>query len=146
MKQNQLCYYTSRREQDLHYARKIYTYNEDFFITAFFILRARGISTTVLIAGGGVTPAGCEVPTTVMVTVPPEVVDGSVPAVSAASSAGTSFPANLVSTTSWRLGSGGEAEGLQKRQCQHATTLIFDNSTGQQLHTWRIRLHALSVC
>jgi hypothetical protein len=86
-------------------------------MTAFFILRARGISTTVLNAGGGVTPAGCEVPTTVMVTIPAEVVDGSVPAVSAATSAGISFPVNPVSTTSWRLGLGEEAEGLQKRQC-----------------------------
>jgi hypothetical protein len=115
MKQNQLYYYTSRKEQDTYYARKIYPYSEDFFMTAFFILKARGISTSVLIAGGGVTPADCAVPATAMVTVPAEVVDGSIPAVSAASSAGTSFPANPVSTTSWRLGSGEEAEGLQKR-------------------------------
>jgi hypothetical protein len=44
-----------------------------------------------------------------------EVVDGSVPAVFAASSAGASSPASPVSATSWRLGSGEEAEGLQKR-------------------------------
>jgi hypothetical protein len=94
---------------------KIYTYSEDFFMTAFFTLRARGISTTVLIAGGGVTPAGCAVPATAMVTTPAEVVDGSVPAVSAASSAGTSFLASPVLTTSWRLGSREEAKGLQKR-------------------------------
>jgi hypothetical protein len=74
---------------------KIYTYSEDFFMTAFFTLRARGVSTMVLIAGGGVTPAGGAVPATAMVTVPIEVVSGSVP-------------------TSWRLGSGGEADGLQK--------------------------------
>jgi hypothetical protein len=98
----------------MHYARKIYTYSKDFFITAFFILRARGISTTVLVAGGGVTPASCAVSAMAMVTIPAEVVDGSVPAVSAASSAETSFPANSVPTTSWRLGSGGEVEGLQK--------------------------------
>jgi hypothetical protein len=95
---------------------KIYTYSEDFFMTAvFFTLRARGISTTVLVAGGGVTPAGCAVPATAMVTTPAEVVDGSVSAVSAASSAGTSFPVSPVSATSWRLGSGEEAEGLHKR-------------------------------
>jgi hypothetical protein len=47
-----------------------------------------------------------------MVTTPAEVVDGSVLAVSVASSAGTSFPVSPVSTTSWRLGSGEEAEGL----------------------------------
>jgi hypothetical protein len=135
MKQNQLYYYTSRKEQDVHYAKRIYTYSEDFVMTAFFILRARGISTTVLVAGGGVTPAGCVVPVTAMVTIPAEVVDGSVPAVSAASSVGTSFPANSVPTTFWRLGSRGEAEGLQKRQCQYALTPIFDNSPGQQLHT-----------
>jgi hypothetical protein len=34
---------------------KIYTYNEDFFMTPFFTLRAHGVSTTVLVAGGGVT-------------------------------------------------------------------------------------------
>jgi hypothetical protein len=64
-------------------------------MTAFFTLRARGVSTTVLVAGGGVTLAGGAVPATAMVTVPVEVVDGSVP-------------------TSWRLGSGEEADGLQK--------------------------------
>jgi hypothetical protein len=74
---------------------KIYTYSEDFFMTAFFTLRARGVSTTVLVAGGGVTPAGGTVPATTMVTVPVAVVDGSVP-------------------TSWRLGSGEEADGLEK--------------------------------
>jgi hypothetical protein len=73
---------------------KIYTYSEDFFMTAFFTLRARGVSTMVLVAGGGVTLAGGTVPATAMVTVPITVVDGSVP-------------------TSWRLGSGGEADGLQ---------------------------------
>jgi hypothetical protein len=84
-------------------------------MTAFFTLRAHGISTTVFVAGDGVTPAGCIVPTTAMVTTPVEVVDGSVPAVFAASSAGASSPASPVSATSWRLGSGEEAEGLQKR-------------------------------
>jgi hypothetical protein len=74
---------------------KIYTYSEDFFMTAFFTLRARGVSTTVLVAGDGDTPAGGVVPATTMVTVPVAVVDGFVP-------------------TSWRLGSGGEADGLQK--------------------------------
>jgi hypothetical protein len=82
----------------------IYTYSEDFFMTAFFTLRACGISTTVLVAGGGVTPAGGAVPATTMVTVPLEVVSGSV-------------------STSWRLGSGEEADGLQK-----------DNVSMQQYH------------
>jgi hypothetical protein len=36
---------------------KIYTYSKDFFMTAFFTLRACGISITVLVAGGGVTLA-----------------------------------------------------------------------------------------
>jgi hypothetical protein len=75
--------------------KRICTYSDDFFMTAFFTLKARGISTTVLVAGGGLTPADCAVPTTAMVTVPVEVVDGSV-------------------RTSWRLGSGEEADGLQK--------------------------------
>jgi hypothetical protein len=83
----------------MHYAIRIYTYSKDFFMTAFFILRVRGFSTTVLVADGGVTPAGCEVPAMAMVTIPAEVVDGSVLAVSAASSAGTSFLANLVPAT-----------------------------------------------
>jgi hypothetical protein len=74
---------------------KMYTYSEDFFITDFFTLRARGVSTTVLVAGGGVTLAGGAVPATAMVTVSVEVVGGSV-------------------STSWRLGLGGEADRLQK--------------------------------
>jgi hypothetical protein len=74
---------------------KMYTYSEDFFMTAFFTLRARGILSMVLIAGGGVTPAGGTVPATAMVTASVKVVGGSV-------------------STSWRLGSGGEADGLQK--------------------------------
>jgi hypothetical protein len=88
----------------------------------FFSLSARGFTTTVLIAGGGVTPvegAGCpgEVPTMAIVTTPAEVVDRSIPAVSAEPPAGTSSPANAVPTTFRRLGSGGEEEGLQHRQC-----------------------------
>jgi hypothetical protein len=67
---------------------------------AFFTLRVRGVSTTVLVASGGVTPACCVVPATAMVTTLAEVVDGSVPAVSAASSAGTSSPASPVLATS----------------------------------------------
>jgi hypothetical protein len=96
---------------------KIYSYSEDFFMkkSAFFTLKTRGISTTVLVAGSGVTPASCMVPAMAMVSTLAEVVNGSVPVVSAASSVGTSFPASLVSATSWRLGSGEEAEGLQKR-------------------------------
>jgi hypothetical protein len=64
-------------------------------MTAFFTLKACGTSTTVLVAGGGLTPADCVVPATALVTVPIEVVDRSVP-------------------TSWHLGSGEEADGLQK--------------------------------
>jgi hypothetical protein len=87
----------------------------------FFNLSARGFKTTVLIDGGGVTPAegaGCpsEVPAMAIVTTPVDVVDGSVPAVSAEPPAGTSSPANVVLTTFRRLGSGGEEEGPQHRQ------------------------------
>jgi hypothetical protein len=74
--------------------KKMYTYSEDFFMRAFFTLRARGVSTTVLVAGGRVTPADGAVPTTAMVTAPVAEADGSVP-------------------TSSRSGSGGEAGGLQ---------------------------------
>jgi hypothetical protein len=62
-----------------------------------------------------------------MVTIFAEAVEGSVPAVSASPPAGTSSPANSVPVTFWRLGSGGEAEGLQNRQCQHATLRYVTN-------------------
>jgi hypothetical protein len=99
-----------------------------------------GFTPTVLIAGGGVTPAegaGCpsEVHATVMVTTPAEVVDGSVPAVSVEPPTGTSSPANAVPTTFRRLGSGGEEEGLQHRQSKPATTTRLENSTRQRPHT-----------
>jgi hypothetical protein len=86
----------------------------------FFSLNARGFITMVPVAGGGVTPAegaGCpsEVLATATVTTPADVVDGSVPAVSTEPPDGTSSPANLAPTTFWRLGSGGEAEGLQNK-------------------------------
>jgi hypothetical protein len=127
--------------------QRIYTYSEDFFMAAFFSLRARGFLTTVLVAGGGFTLADCEVPATAMVTIYAEAVEGSVPAVSAAPPAGTSSPAHSVPVTFWLLGSAGEAEGLPNRQCQHATTSICDKFTRQQqLHTWGVRLHALYVC
>jgi hypothetical protein len=32
---------------------KIYTYSEDFFMIAFFTLRAGDVSTTILVAGSG---------------------------------------------------------------------------------------------
>jgi hypothetical protein len=104
---------------------KIYTYSENFFMTAFFTLRARGVSTIVLVAGGGVTPAGGVVPTMAMVTAPVAEADGSVP-------------------TSWCSGSGGEAGGLQKdnvsvQQYRYMTTR-------KEIHTWRSRLLALFVC
>jgi hypothetical protein len=87
----------------------------------FFSLSACGFTTTVLIAGGGVTPAegaGCpsEVSATAMVMTPADVVDGSVPAVSTEPPAGTSSPANEVPIIFRRLGSGGEEEGLHHRQ------------------------------
>jgi hypothetical protein len=101
----------------MHYAKRICTYSEDFFMADFFSLRAHGFIATVLVAGGEVTPADGEVPATAMVTIPADVVDGSV-------------QANSAPMTFWHLGSGGEAEGLQNRQCKHSTTPIFDNSTG----------------
>jgi hypothetical protein len=116
-----------------------------------FSLSTRGFTTTVLIAGGGVTPAegaGCpgEVPAAAMVTTPAEVVDGSVPAVSAEPPARTSSPANAVPTTFWRLGSGGEEEGLQHRRSKHPTTIRLDNSTRRRPHTWWVRLRSLYAC
>jgi hypothetical protein len=59
--------------------KEMYTYSEDFFMTAFFTLRARGVSTMVLVAGGGVTPAGGMVPAMAMVTAPVAEADGSIP-------------------------------------------------------------------
>jgi hypothetical protein len=92
----------------------------------FFSLSARSFTTTVLVADGGVTPAegaGCpgEVPATATVTTPAEVVDRSVPAVSAEPPAGTSSPVNAVPTTFRRLGPGGDEERLQHRQSKHPT-------------------------
>jgi hypothetical protein len=120
-------------------------------MAGFLSLSTRGFTTTVLITGGGVTPAEgarCpgEVPSTAMVTTPAEVVDGSVPAVSAEPPAGTSSPANAVPTTFRRLRSGGEEEGLQHRQSKHPTTTRLDNSTRRQSHTWWIQLHSLCAC
>jgi hypothetical protein len=112
----------------------------------FFSFSARGFITTVLVAGGGVTPADGEVPATATVTSSVDVVDGSVPVVSTNPPAGTSSPANSAPTTFWHLGSRGEAEGLQNRQRMHSTTTRFDNSTRRRLHTWWVRLHTLCVC
>jgi hypothetical protein len=70
------------------------TFSEDLFMTAFFTLMARGVPTMVLVAGGGVTPAGGAVPAMAMVTDPVAEAAGSVP-------------------ISWRPGSGGEAGGPQ---------------------------------
>jgi hypothetical protein len=102
----------------------------------FFSLSARGFTTTVLVADGGVTQADGEVPATATVTTPADVVDGSVPAISVEPPAGTSSPANSAPTTFWRLVSGGEVEGLQNRQSKHSTTTRLDNSTRRRLHTW----------
>jgi hypothetical protein len=78
------------------------TYSEDFFMTAFFTLIARRVLIMVLIAGGGVTPAGGAVPATTMVTAPVAEADGSAPVIEADGS----VPISL------RPGSG-EAGGLQ---------------------------------
>jgi hypothetical protein len=88
-------------------------------MAGFLSLSTCGFTTTVLITGGGVTPAEgsrCpgEVPAMAMVMTPTEIVDRSILAVSAKPSAGTSSPANVVPTTFRRLGLGGE-EGLQHR-------------------------------
>jgi hypothetical protein len=79
-------------------------------MAGFLSLSTHGFTTTVLITGGGVTPAEgvrCpgEVLATAMVMTPAEVVDGSVPLVFAEPTpAGTSSPANAVPTTFWHLG------------------------------------------
>jgi hypothetical protein len=114
-------------------------------MVGFLSLSTRGFTTMELITGGGVTPAEgarCpgEVPAMAMVMTPAEVVDGSVPAVSAEPPAGTSSPANAVPTTFQRLGTGGEEEGLQHRQSKHPTITRLDNSTRRRSHTWWIQL------
>jgi hypothetical protein len=121
---------------------KIYTHSEDFFMTAIFTLRARGVSTTVLVAGGGVTPAGGAVPATATVTAPVAEADGSVPTTATVTAPIAEADGSV--PTSWRLGSGGEAGGLQKdnvsmQQCRYITTR-------QEIHTWRTPLLVLSVC
>jgi hypothetical protein len=108
-------------------------------------------TTTVLIAGGGVTPAegvGCpgEVPAMAMVKTPTEVVDGSVPVVSTEPPIGTSSPVNAVLTIFWPLGSGGEEEGLQHRQSKHPTTIRHDSSTRRRPYTWWVQLRSLYTC
>jgi hypothetical protein len=72
----------------------MYTYSEDLFMTTLFTLVSRGVSTMVLVTGGGVTLAGGTVPATAMVTDPVAEAAGSVP-------------------ISWRSGLGGELGGLQ---------------------------------
>jgi hypothetical protein len=57
----------------------MYTYSQDLFMIAFFTLIAHGVSTTALVAGGGVTSAGGAVPSTAMVTDPVAEANGSVP-------------------------------------------------------------------
>jgi hypothetical protein len=54
------------------------TYNEDFFMTAFFTLIARRVLIAIPFASGEVTPAGGAVPATAMVTAPVAEADGSV--------------------------------------------------------------------
>jgi hypothetical protein len=120
-------------------------------MAGFLSLSTRGFTTTVLITGDGVTPAEgarCpgEVPATAMVTTSAEVVDWSVPAVSAEPPAGTSSRANAVPSPFWHLGSGGEEEGLPHRQNKHPTTTRLDNSTRWRSHTWWIRLRSLCAC
>jgi hypothetical protein len=94
-------------------------------MTAFFTLRARGVSTMVLVADGGVTSTGRAVPTTAMVTDPVAEADGSVP-------------------TSSRSGSGGEAGGLQKDNVSMQKYRYM--TTKQEIHTWRSQLLVLFVC
>jgi hypothetical protein len=55
------------------------TYSEDLFMTAFFTRMTRGVSASVLAAGGGATPAGGVVPAAAMVTDPAAEAVGSVP-------------------------------------------------------------------
>jgi hypothetical protein len=71
-------------------------------MTALFTLIAHGISTTVPVAGGGVTPAGGAMPTTAMVTTPVAEADGSAPVAKADGSVPTSSSSGS-----------GEADGLQ---------------------------------
>jgi hypothetical protein len=78
MKQSQLYHYKLKRAE-CSLCNKMYTYNEELFMTAFFTLMARGVPTMVLVAGGGVTPAGGAVPATAMVTNPIAKAAGSVP-------------------------------------------------------------------
>jgi hypothetical protein len=121
---------------------KIYTYSADFFMIAFFTLRARGVSTTVLVAGGEVTPAGGAVPARATVTAPIAEADGSVPTMATVTAPVAEADGSV--PTSWRSGSGGEAGGLQKdnvsvQQYRYMTTR-------QEIHTWRTPLLVLSVC
>jgi hypothetical protein len=91
-------------------------------MTAFFTLIALGVSTTVPVAGGEVTPAGGAVPATAMVTAPFAEADGSAPIAEADGSTPVVEADGSVPTSS-RLGSG-EAGGLQMdtvsmQQCRY---------------------------
>jgi hypothetical protein len=86
----------------------MYTYSEDLFMTAFFTLMTHGVSASVLVAGGGATPAGGVVPATAMVTDP------------AAEAAGIRSHF-LAPGPGWRSGRTVSEKG------QHPTTLIYDN-------------------
>jgi hypothetical protein len=91
---------------------------------AFFTLIARGVSTTVPVAGGGVTPAGGAVPATTMVTAPVAEADGSAPIAEADGSARVVEADGSIPTSS-RPGLG-EAGGLQMdnvsvQQCRYLT-------------------------
>jgi hypothetical protein len=91
MKQSQFYHYKSKRA-DCSLRNKMCTYSKDLFMTAFFTRMTRGVSASVLVAGGGTTPAGGVVAVTAMVTDPATEAAGSVP-------------------ISWRPGPGGEAGG-----------------------------------
>jgi hypothetical protein len=71
-------------------------------MTAFVTLIAHGVSTTVPVAGSGVTPAGGAVPAMAMVTAPIAKADGSAPVAEADGSIPTSSRSGSV-----------EADGLQ---------------------------------
>jgi hypothetical protein len=111
-------------------------------MTTFFTLIARGVSTTVPVAGGRVTPAGGVAPATAMVTAPVAEADGSVPTTATVTT--PVAEADRFVPTSWHSGLGGEAGGLQKdnvsmQQYRYMTTM-------QEIHTWRTPLLVLSVC
>jgi hypothetical protein len=119
--------------------QRICTYSENFFMAAFFSLRARGFLTAVLVAGGGFTPADCEVSATAMVTIFAEAVCWGSRRVRPSSFCGATcwniIPGEFGCSHLLALGVGWRSRGTAKQIM----------SACDNFDTWGVRLHTLYV-